>query len=91
VAATFQSANFNIAILFRLWIYLEFDTTFHIWKGTLYFVLFLTYHAEIIMQFSIFEINRWKVLKLRDLLLKLWDVNFSGIQYRNSQGMILSR
>ncbi|XP_016928353.2 putative gustatory receptor 58c [Drosophila suzukii] len=82
---------FHIAILFRLWIYLEFDTTFHIWKGILNVVLFLTHHAEIIMQFSIFEINRWKWLELRDLLVKLWDDNFSGIQYKNSQGLILSR
>ncbi|KAH8358141.1 hypothetical protein KR084_005518 [Drosophila pseudotakahashii] len=82
---------FNIAILFRLWIYLEFDETFHIWKGILYVVLFLTHHAELVMQFSIFEINRWKWLELLERVVQLWDVNFPGRKYKNSRGMILSR
>ncbi|XP_016946809.1 putative gustatory receptor 58c [Drosophila biarmipes] len=82
---------FNIAILFRLWIYLEFDQSFHIWKGILFAVLFLTHHAEVIMQFSIFEINRWKWLELLELVVKLWDVNISGIPCKHSQALILSR
>ncbi|XP_043645376.1 putative gustatory receptor 58c [Drosophila teissieri] len=82
---------FNIAVLFRLWIYLEFDQTFHIWKGILYAVLFLTHHVEVIMQFSIFEINRSKWLGLLESIANLWDINFSGSQCNKSRGKILSR
>ncbi|XP_039482538.1 putative gustatory receptor 58c [Drosophila santomea] len=81
---------FNIAVLFRLWIYLEFDKTFHIWKGILYAMIFLTHHVEVIMQFSIFEINRRKWLGLLESIANLWDINFSGSQFNNS-GIVLSR
>ncbi|XP_017123731.1 putative gustatory receptor 58c [Drosophila elegans] len=82
---------FNIAILFRLWTYLTFDNDFNIWKGIVYVVLFLTHHAEITMQFSVFEINRSKWLELLDRVGKLWLANFSGSKYKNSYGIILSR
>ncbi|EDX08150.1 GD11639 [Drosophila simulans] len=80
---------FNIAVLFRLWIYLEFDKNFHLWKGILYALIILTHHVEIIMQFSIFEINRR--LGLLVDVGNLWDINYSGRQCNKSRGMILSR
>ncbi|XP_016973306.1 putative gustatory receptor 58c [Drosophila rhopaloa] len=82
---------FNIATLFRLWIYLQFDNNFIIWKGIFYAFLFLTHHAEIVMQFSIFEISRSKWLELLERVGNLWDVNSSESKYKNSHEMILSR
>jgi len=82
---------FSIAVLFRLWIYLEFDKNFHLWKGILYAIIFLTHHVEIVMQFSIFEINRCKWLGLLEDVGNLWDINYSGRQCIKSSGMILSR
>ncbi|XP_017079253.2 LOW QUALITY PROTEIN: putative gustatory receptor 58c [Drosophila eugracilis] len=82
---------FNIATLFRLWIFIEFDQTFNVWKGIFCVFLFLTHHIEIIMQFSIFEINRWKWWDLLQRVVKFSDVNFLASTYENSHGMILSR
>ncbi|XP_017045357.1 putative gustatory receptor 58c [Drosophila ficusphila] len=82
---------FNIATLFRLWIYLEFDKNFQIGKGIFFAVLFLVYHVEILMQFFIFEINRTKWLEVRNLVVKLSYANISGNNHKYSQGIILSR
>lgn len=82
---------FNIATLFRLWIYLSFDTDFHIYRGVLYAVLILTHHAELLMQFSVFETNRYKWLELLEKVGKLWYENYAGDDLQNSQAMILSR
>ncbi|KAH8309451.1 hypothetical protein KR059_009860 [Drosophila kikkawai] len=82
---------FNIATLFRLWIYLSFDQNYHVYKGVVYAVLFLTHHLELMMQFSVFETNRSKWLELWDKVVKLWYVNYSDDGLKNKQGMLLSR
>ncbi|KAH8252782.1 hypothetical protein KR032_001890 [Drosophila birchii] len=82
---------FNIATLFRLWIYLSFDMNYNVYKGLVYAVLFLTHHLELLMEFSVFETNRSKWLELRDQVVKLWYVNNSDDGLQNRHGKMLSR
>ncbi|KAH8233094.1 hypothetical protein KR026_004219 [Drosophila bipectinata] len=82
---------FNIAIMFRLWIYLEYDQNFHLWKGILSAVMFLVHHVELMMQFSVFEINQKKWKELCDSIERLWFVTYSETQYENRLELVFSR
>ncbi|KAH8238705.1 hypothetical protein KR038_005919 [Drosophila bunnanda] len=82
---------FNLAALFRLWIYLSFDNNYNVYKGIVYAIMFLTHHVELVMQFSVFETNRSKWLELWGKVVKLWYVNYSGGGLKNRHGKVLSR
>ncbi|KAH8401870.1 hypothetical protein KR009_008344 [Drosophila setifemur] len=82
---------FNIATLFRLWMYLDYDEDFRIWRGIFYALLILLHHVEVMMQFSIFEITRFKWLELHERVGKLFYLNYSTNQSENFQERLLSR
>ncbi|XP_020800261.1 putative gustatory receptor 58c isoform X1 [Drosophila serrata] len=82
---------FNLAALFRLWIYLSFDKNYNVYKGIVYSILFLTHHLELLMHFSVFETNRSNWLELWGKVVKLWYTNYSGDGLKNRHGVMLSR
>lgn len=82
---------YNIATLFRMWIYLEYDQNFHLWKAIIFAAMFLVHHVEIMMQFSVFEINRQKWQELFDSMEELWFVTCPGNQYESRQELVFSR
>ncbi|KAH8283457.1 hypothetical protein KR018_002989 [Drosophila ironensis] len=82
---------FEIVTLFRLWIYMEFDENFHLWRGIFFALLFLSHHFEVLMQFSVFENNRRMWLELRDSVGKLAYINFRPRKTENRSGFLLSR
>ncbi|EDV37093.1 uncharacterized protein Dana_GF13280 [Drosophila ananassae] len=82
---------FNIATLFRMWIYIEYDQNFHLWKGILSAIIFLVHHVEIMMQFSVFEINRKKWQELFDSMEGLWFMTCFGNRCESRHELVLSR
>ncbi|XP_041447757.1 putative gustatory receptor 58c [Drosophila obscura] len=82
---------YSIATVFRLWIYMEYAEDFNMWKCLFTVFVCLAHHAEIMMQFSIFETTSSKWLKLRERLQNLWFVNQSQNGVGLPSEVVLSR
>ncbi|XP_034651108.1 putative gustatory receptor 58c [Drosophila subobscura] len=82
---------FNIATVFRLWIYMEYAKNFSLWKCLFFVFVALAHHVEIMMQFSIFETTSTKWLQLREQLQNLWFANQSQNGAGLTSEVVLSR
>ncbi|SPP75393.1 putative gustatory receptor 58c [Drosophila guanche] len=82
---------FNIATVFRLWIYIEYAKNFHLWECLFIVFVALAHHVELMMQFSIFETTSTKWLQLREQLQNLWFVNQSQNGTGLNSEVVLSR